>query len=51
MNCGVHFRSDLAAGQALGTVIGTDLLNSPSFQADYNAAADELRSAGLRQAN
>ncbi len=50
MTCGVHFRSDLAAGQALGTVLGLDLLNSPAFQADYAAAADELVKAGLRQA-
>ena len=50
MVCGVHFRSDLAAGQALGTVLGIDLLNSPAFQTDYTAAADELVKAGLRQA-
>lgn len=50
MVCGVHFRSDLAAGQALGTVLGLDILNSPAFQADYTAAADELLKAGLRQA-
>jgi acid phosphatase (class A) len=50
MVCGVHFRIDLAAGQALGTVLGNDLLNSPAFQADYTAAADELIKAGIRQA-
>lgn len=40
--CGVHFRSDIVAGQSLGTVIAVDLMNDPAFRKEYEAAAAEL---------
>ena len=45
--CGVHYRSDVAAGEAIGTVIGQDMLHSPAFRADLEAARAELKAAGL----
>jgi acid phosphatase (class A) len=47
MVCGVHFRSDLVAGQALGTAMALKLMDVPSFKADYDAAKAELVQAGL----
>jgi acid phosphatase (class A) len=46
--CGVHFRSDIAAGEAFGTVIGLDLLQNAQFRVEYDAAAAELSAAHLR---
>jgi acid phosphatase (class A) len=46
--CGVHYRSDLAAGQTLGTVLAIDLLENQSFHAEFDAAAAELSAAHLR---
>ncbi len=46
--CGFHFRSDIAAGETLGTVIAVALLQSPDFRKDYDAAAAELAAAHLR---
>jgi acid phosphatase (class A) len=45
--CGVHFRSDIVAGQALGSAVGTELLHDPAMQADLTAARAELRAHGL----
>jgi acid phosphatase (class A) len=45
--CGMHFRADIVAGQVLGTTVGVELLHNPSFQADREAAAVELRAAHL----
>ncbi|MGC1549485.1 MAG: phosphatase PAP2 family protein [Rhodanobacter sp.] len=42
---GVHFPSDVAAGRVAGTVIAARLLADPAWQADFNAARDELRKA------
>ena len=47
--CGVHFRSDVVAGQALGTAVGTALLRDPAMQVDLEAARAELRAHGLTQ--
>ncbi len=47
MVCGVHYRSDVAAGEAIGTIIGHDMLNSPKMQADLAAARAELKAAGF----
>lgn len=47
MVCGMHFRSDVTAGQVLGTVVGQNLLRNPGFKADRDAAAAELRAAGV----
>ncbi|MBL6852331.1 MAG: phosphatase PAP2 family protein [Alphaproteobacteria bacterium] len=46
--CGVHFRSDIVAGQTLGTVLGLELMRDPGFRKVYDAAADELKAAHLR---
>jgi len=45
--CGAHFRSDIAAGQALGTALALKLMDVPSFRADFDTAKAELIKAGL----
>lgn len=45
--CGMHFRSDIVAGQALGTMVAGKLMASPAFRQDLGAAAAELKAAGL----
>jgi acid phosphatase (class A) len=45
--CGVHFRSDTTAGQALATALTLEMLHSPKMLADLDAARVELRAAGL----
>lgn len=45
--CGMHFRSDIVAGQALGTAVAVMLLANLRFQADVAASASELRDAHL----
>ena len=47
MVCGVHFRSDLVAGQTLGTALALMLMDVPSFKADFAASKAELVQAGL----
>jgi acid phosphatase (class A) len=49
--CGVHFRSDIVAGQTLGTVIAVDLMQNADFRKEYDAAAAELSAAHLRTGN
>lgn len=41
--CGVHFRSDIAAGQDLGTIVAVTLMQQPAFQSEMDAARAELR--------
>ena len=43
--CGVHFRSDIAAGQQFGTVLALRLMEKPAFEAEMEAARAELRAA------
>jgi acid phosphatase (class A) len=43
--CGVHFRSDIAAGQQFGTVLALQLMEKPAFKAEMEAARAELRAA------
>jgi acid phosphatase (class A) len=45
--CGMHFRRDIEAGETLGPVVAIELMQSPGFRADYDAAAVELRAAHL----
>ncbi|HUO02350.1 MAG TPA: phosphatase PAP2 family protein [Rhizomicrobium sp.] len=45
--CGVHFPSDIAASQALGTAVALELMSTPAFKADLDAAKAELIGAGL----
>jgi acid phosphatase (class A) len=45
--CGVHFRSDVVAGQALGTAVGVQLLHAPALKADIEAARQELATVQL----
>lgn len=47
MVCGMHYQSDITAGQVLGTAVGLELLRNPAFRADRDAAAAELKAAGL----
>ncbi|MES2255356.1 MAG: phosphatase PAP2 family protein [Pseudomonadota bacterium] len=41
--CGVHFRSDIVAGQQYGTILALMLMRSPVFQSQMAKAAAELR--------
>jgi acid phosphatase (class A) len=43
--CGVHFRSDIAAGQQFGTVLALGLMQNPQFQSQMDLARAELRAA------
>ncbi len=43
--CGMHFRSDIVAGQQYGTVLALRLMQKPEFQAGMDAARAELRAA------
>lgn len=45
--CGVHFPSDTAASQVVGTVTAYNLLQNPAFKAEFDAAHAELVAAGL----
>lgn len=45
--CGVHYRSDIVAGQVLGTVVAEELLLNPAFRQAFEAAKVELRDAKL----
>jgi hypothetical protein len=40
--CGVHFRSDIAAGQQFGTVLALRLMQNPQFQTQMQLARAEL---------
>jgi acid phosphatase (class A) len=41
--CGVHYRSDIVAGQQFGTILALRLMETPSFRAGMAAAAAELK--------
>lgn len=43
--CGMHFRSDIVAGQELGTVIAVRLMADPGFQKGMEAARAELHAS------
>ncbi len=45
--CEVHYRSDLRAGQILGTWTATERLRDPALQSSFAAAKQELAAAGL----
>jgi acid phosphatase (class A) len=45
--CGMHFRSDIIAGQQFGTIMAIRLMQNPQFQADMAAAKVELQAAHL----
>jgi acid phosphatase (class A) len=45
--CGVHFRSDVAASESLGTAVAVMLLKSPRLSDQIAAARAELKAAGL----
>jgi acid phosphatase (class A) len=45
--CGMHFKADVVAGQALGTAVAIRLLSKPAFRAERDAAESELRTAGV----
>ena len=42
LTCGVHFRSDIVAGQQYGTIIALKLMDNPAFQAQMVKARAEL---------
>lgn len=46
--CEQHFRSDVTAGQALGTLVAERLMQKPAFQRQYDAARRELEQASVR---
>lgn len=41
--CGVHYRSDIVAGQQFGTIIALKLMGNRSFQQEMTAASLELQ--------
>ncbi|HXR95108.1 MAG TPA: phosphatase PAP2 family protein [Rhizomicrobium sp.] len=41
--CGMHFRSDIVAGQELGSVVAVRLMQDPRFASEMEAAQAELR--------
>lgn len=41
--CGVHYRSDIVAGQQFGTVLALKLMEKPAFQQQMAAAKAELQ--------
>ena len=43
--CGMHFRSDIVAGQQFGATIALLLMQKPAFKAKMEAARAELRAA------
>ncbi len=43
----MHYRSDIVAGQVLGTLVAEELLHSAKFQDQFEAAKAELRAAVL----
>jgi acid phosphatase (class A) len=45
--CGVHYRSDLRAGQVLGNVLVTKLMAKPAFREELEAARAELTAAHI----
>jgi len=45
--CEQHFRSDVTAGQQLGTLIAERLAQKPAFRAAFDAARAELMQAGV----
>lgn len=49
LTCGVHYRSDIVAGQVLGTVVAEELLADPEFRRDFEAAKAEVLSAMAQQ--
>ena len=50
MVCGVHFRSDIEAGQVTGTVASLLLMQNTQFQTEFKAARLELQQAHLAAA-
>jgi acid phosphatase (class A) len=44
--CGMHFRSDIVAGQQFGTIMALRLMQVPEFSAQMEKARAELRAAG-----
>ena len=43
--CGVHYRSDIVAGQEYGTLLALRLMQNPAFKAQMEAARKELAAA------
>ena len=43
--CGVHYRSDIVAGQQFGTILALRLMQNPVFRAQMDLAKAELRGA------
>jgi acid phosphatase (class A) len=41
--CGVHYRSDIVAGQQFGTILALKLMQNPVFRAQMDLAKAELR--------
>lgn len=45
--CSMHFRSDIVAGEALGTAVAVELIHNPQFKPEFDAAKAELKAAHL----
>jgi acid phosphatase (class A) len=47
MVCSMHYRQDIVAGEALGTVIGYTLLQNAQFEQQFTLARAELKAAHI----
>jgi acid phosphatase (class A) len=47
--CGMHFRSDIVAGEVLGTAVALTLMHDAAFKAEFDAAEQELKAAHVTQ--
>jgi acid phosphatase (class A) len=45
--CGAHYASDIEASHVLGTELAMMMMDNPKFAAQFDAAAAELKAAGL----
>lgn len=45
--CSMHYRRDIVAGQALGTTVAAEMMMTPGFRKEFEAARDELLAAHL----
>ena len=45
--CGMHYRRDIVAGEVLGTTVAAEMMTTPGFKNEFEAARDELRAAHI----
>ena len=45
--CGMHYRRDIVAGEVLGTTVAAEMMTTPGFKDEFEAARQELRAAHI----